>query len=508
MKKSIYLLVLVVLGGTVYAQQLLPLVKNPIAWEHHKASLRKASYPKSPVLQQSNNSNAKTTVLGERWYNYVEASQAANGTSGLSAPFINYMFPDSNIQAQFGSTVGDPFVHGYAVMLDPSAAVFGNSAVPGYNDLTILRSGTSTSGVYSYYLDSLDIPYYYQRPTSMSNSINDTMVIQIIPCSRYTGTGSIPNSTAMSGQGGGSVNSWSTYFFTGDPSWLTNYGEDTIFFTSVGFNQNTWRIPASSSQYRLYKVPLTVNDTTDGALGKSIKLAMASQGYSTPYFVPGAKIGADSSSKNLVIFMYYKPGQAWSTSDMLDVNISNATRSVFSPFYLEENGDATYPIYDGNNFASQRPHAGYVKGYNFSYMLSTAVRYKTGSSWGAYGIMIPHIAYTDAYGFEYPLWYAKIRGAGISTSINNTVTNNITLGQAYPNPARTEINIPYSVTNSKQVEITITNLMGQTVKTVANQTVNAGNYVTTVNVAELPAGMYLYTIKTDNGVQTSKFVVE
>jgi hypothetical protein len=43
---------------------------------------------------------------------------------------------------------------------------------------------------------------------------------------------------------------------------------------------------------------------------------------------------------------------------------------------------------------------------------------------------------------------------------------------------------------------------------VANQNVNAGEYVTTVDVSTLPAGMYFYTLKTDNGVQTSKFVVE
>jgi len=505
MKKSIYLLALVLFSGAMYAQQLLPFVSG----SHQNNVVKRVPYPKSPLLEQTSGTNgSKTAVLNERWYNYVEASQTVNGTSGLSSPFINYMFPDSTIQAQFGSTVGDPFVHGYALMLDPSAAVFGSSMVSGSGDLTILRSGTSTSGKYSYFLDSLDIPYFYQRPSSMSTSLKDTMVIQIIPCSRYTGTGGIPAATAMSGQGGGSLQSWNTYFFQG-PSWLTNFNEDTVYFTSLGFNQNTWRIPATSTQYRMYKIPLSSADTTDGALGKSIKIAMASNGYTTPYYIPGAKIGADSSSKNIVIFMYYKPGQAWGPSDMLDVNIANATRSVFSPFYIEENGDDTYPLYDGNTFASERPHAGFAKGYNISYMLPSVVRYKLGATgWGSYGLMVPHVAYVQAYAFEYPLWYAKLRGYADPVSINDAVANNVILGQAYPNPTRTEINIPYSVNTSKQVEITITNMVGQTVKTVANQNVNAGEYVTTVDVSTLPAGMYFYTLKTDNGVQTSKFVVE
>lgn len=502
MKKSIYLLALVLLSGAIYAQQLMPFVPSK---DYQNKAVKRVPYPKSPMLRNSS-SAAKTTTLNERWYNYVEASQTVNSTSGLSSPFINYMFPDSTIQAQFGTTVGAPFVHGYALMLDPGADVFASSMLPGSGDLTILRSGTSTAGKYSYFLDSLDIPYFYQRPASMPSTLKDTVVIQIIPNSRYTGSGGIPSAVAMSGQGGGSLQSWNTYFFTG-ATWLTNFGEDTIFFTSLGFNQNTWRIPASPSQFRLYKIPLGESDTS--AATKSLQIAMASQGYTTPYEIPGAKIGADSSSKNVVIFMYYKPGQAWSPSDMLDVNIANATRSVFSPFYLEENGDDTYPLYDGNNLLSQRPHAGFVKGYNISYMLPTQVRYKYSSSWGAYGIMIPHVAYTQPYAFEYPLWYAKIRGTGGTVSVNDAVANNNTvLGQVYPNPARTEINIPYSVTASKQVEITITNLMGQTVKTVSNQNVNAGNYVTTVNVADMPAGMYICTLKTDSGIQISKFVVE
>ena len=504
MKKSIYLLALLLLSGAMYAQQLLPFVPGK---EYQNKAVKRVPYPKSPVLQQTTKGAAKTTLLNERWYNYVEASQAANSTSGLSDPFINYMFPDSTIQAQFGSTVGDPFVHGYALMLDPGADVFGNSLVPGYNDLTILRSGTSTSGKYSYILDSLDIPYFYQRPASMPTSIADTVIIQIIPCTRYRAAGAVPGAIAMSGQGGGSLQSWSTYYFHG-ASFLTNFGEDTVYFTSIGFNQNTWRVPVGTAPNRVYKIPLGISDTTNGALGKSIKLAMASQGYTTPYAIPGTKVGSDSSSKNLLIFMYYKPGQSWGLTDMLDVNISNATRSVFSPLYIEENGDDTYPLYDGNTFLSERPHAGFVKGYNISYMLPSIVRYKVGSGWGAYGIMIPHVAYTQPYAFEYPLWYAKIRGTGTPTSINVNSSNDVVLGQAYPNPTRTEINIPYALNNSTPVEITITNMMGQTVNTVANQTVSAGKYVTTVDVSTLPAGMYFYTVKTNNGVQTSKFVVE
>lgn len=505
MKKSLYFLALILLSGAMYAQQLLPFVPSA---EYQNKAVKRVPYPKSPMLQQSSNAGAKTTVLGERWYNYVEASQIVNSTSGLSSPFINYMFPDSTIQAQFGSTVGDPFVHGYALMLDPGADVFASNMVPGYNDLTILRGGTSTSGKYSYILDSLDIPYFYQRPAAMSTSIKDTVVIQIIPRSRYTGASGIPATTAMSGQGGGSLSSGETYFFSG-ASWFTNFNEDTVYFTSVGFNQNVWRIPATTTQYRMYKIPLSSADTTDGALGKSLKIAMASQGYTTPYAIPGAKIGADSSSKNVIIFLYYKPGQSWSPSDMLDVNISNATRSVFSPFYIEENGDNTYPLYDGNTFASQRSHSGFVKGYNISYMLPSIVRYKVGAGWGSYGLMIPHVAYTQPYSFEFPLWYAKLRAASTPTSVSdNVANNNAILGQVYPNPARTEINIPYSVATSKQVEITITNMMGQTVKTVANQNVSAGNYVTTVDVSTLPAGMYFCTLKADNAVQTTKFVVE
>lgn len=508
MKQPIYLLALLLLTSAAYAQGLMPFVPS----NKYNLVPKTVPYPKSPVLHRNSNSEARTTTLGERWYCYVEASQTVNNTSGLSSASINYMFPDSNIQAKFGSSVDNPFIHGYAVVLDPSAAVFASNLLPDYNDLTILRSGTSTSGQYTYYLDSLVIPYFYQRPASMPSSIKDTVVIQIIPCSRYVAPASsagVPAQTAMSGQGGGSLSSWRNYFFDVSviPTLVTDFGEDTVNFTALGFNQNTWRIPATPAQFRQYKIPLGQSDTSDAT--KALQIAMASYGYTTPYKISGAKIGADSSSKNIVIFMYYKPGQSWTPTDMLDVDITNATRSVFSPFYLEENGDDTFPIYDGNTFASERPHAGYVKGYNISHMLLTQVRYKYPSGWGAYGIMIPHIAFLVGYPFEYPIWYAKLRSPGTPVSVSDNMLNNgVSLGLAYPNPTRTEINIPYTVTQSKQVEITITNIMGQTVKSVSNQNVSAGQYVSTINVADLPAGMYFYTLKTDSGIQTNKFVIE
>ncbi|MCS7027604.1 MAG: T9SS type A sorting domain-containing protein [Bacteroidia bacterium] len=504
MKRLIYLLALVSIVAVTYAQNLQVPISIP-KWSIQ--AVKEVPYPRSPLLQQ-NGTNYKTTTLGERWYNYVEASQIVHGNSSL--PEIFYMFPDSNIQARFGPTVAYPMLHGYALMLDPSATVFGNSLVPGSSNLTILRSGTSTSGVYTYYLDSLVIPYFYQRPPSMPTSIKDTVVLQIIPCSRYVAPAStvgIPAQTPMMTEGGGLANSWENYFFSPTGAlWLHRYGEDTVNFTALGFNQNTWRIPATPTQYRLYKIPLGQSDTS--FLTKSLKISMASYGYTTPYKIPGAKIGSDSSSKNIVIFMYYKPGQSWTPMDMLDVNIANATRSVFSPIYLEERGNDTYPIYDGNTLLSERPHAGYVKGYNMSYPLLTPTRYKYPSpSWGSFGVMLPTTAFDSTFSFEYPLWYAKLRQAASTVSISENNQNTITLEQPYPNPAYTQINIPYAISEAGQVEIIITNVVGQTMKNVINQVVSPGKYNVAIDITDLSSGMYLCILKTSKGILTSKFVV-
>ena len=71
----------------------------------------------------------------------------------------------------------------------------------------------------------------------------------------------------------------------------------------------------------------------------------------------------------------------------------------------------------------------------------------------------------------------------------------------YPNPANNFLNL--SVKNGLSVnEITMVDINGRTVKTINN----AFDSEMEINVSDLTTGVYMLTIKTDEGVATSKFV--
>jgi hypothetical protein len=71
----------------------------------------------------------------------------------------------------------------------------------------------------------------------------------------------------------------------------------------------------------------------------------------------------------------------------------------------------------------------------------------------------------------------------------------------YPNPAESVVNLMLS--KAIEADINIIDMLGRTVATVKSQTREVS-----LNVKDLPAGMYVMDIKTAEGVQSLKFVKE
>lgn len=83
-------------------------------------------------------------------------------------------------------------------------------------------------------------------------------------------------------------------------------------------------------------------------------------------------------------------------------------------------------------------------------------------------------------------FHVHVQGVGI----NNVETNSI---NAYPNPAASMINVDYELAEGTQnAQIVIVNLMGQVVKSVALHQMQG---TASINVEDLPAGVYTYGIK-------------
>ena len=79
---------------------------------------------------------------------------------------------------------------------------------------------------------------------------------------------------------------------------------------------------------------------------------------------------------------------------------------------------------------------------------------------------------------------------------------------AFPNPFSTSTIISFSLTNDANVELTVYDIYGQTVGTLENNYLQAGEYIRKFNAEELPSGVYLYKFAVDGiVVKTDRLIL-
>lgn len=88
----------------------------------------------------------------------------------------------------------------------------------------------------------------------------------------------------------------------------------------------------------------------------------------------------------------------------------------------------------------------------------------------------------------------------------NVAENTITLGQAYPNPASTQVHFDYNCNSGSNVNAVVYNLLGQEVKV---QPVNGSHGRINIAVDDLQPGIYFCSIRVNDAtVKTEKFIVK
>ncbi len=162
-----------------------------------------------------------------------------------------------------------------------------------------------------------------------------------------------------------------------------------------------------------------------------------------------------------------------------------------------------------------------ITGASTSWWMSrqtTAVNYSSnnGTSWSA--------QYTAPAGNFYHLtksrsgatiWGVRSNG-GISrygqpiigiNPISNTAPDNYLLSQNYPNPFNPVTKINFAIPKSGLVTIKIYDLLGKEVRTLVNETKNAGSYSVDFNGSELSSGIYFYKINVNNFTDIKKMTL-
>lgn len=113
---------------------------------------------------------------------------------------------------------------------------------------------------------------------------------------------------------------------------------------------------------------------------------------------------------------------------------------------------------------------------------------------------------TAASSLQHPIvdWHIRCATCGNVTSVDVKEVATVTKVNAYPNPANNELNIPFTLANTADVNITLSNMLGQVVATKNMSNVSNGTAI--FNVANLPSGLYTYTL-TVNGTRNSGRIV-
>lgn len=90
---------------------------------------------------------------------------------------------------------------------------------------------------------------------------------------------------------------------------------------------------------------------------------------------------------------------------------------------------------------------------------------------------------------------------------DDIIPTSFKLEQNYPNPFNPSTTIRFSIPEASFVKIYISDLLGREIESIVNDELSAGNYKVDFNASELASGIYLYTIKAGNHIQTRKMML-
>jgi hypothetical protein len=130
---------------------------------------------------------------------------------------------------------------------------------------------------------------------------------------------------------------------------------------------------------------------------------------------------------------------------------------------------------------------------------------------GKKDILLPMDKYVDPNTIVFS--YLLVQNPVSSVNEDNVnAPNQYELYQNYPNPFNPTTKIQYSipkdgVSEKQEVKLVIYDLLGSEVVTLVNEEKSAGNYEVEFNASNLPSGMYIYKIQTNNFSDTKKMIL-
>ncbi len=193
------------------------------------------------------------------------------------------------------------------------------------------------------------------------------------------------------------------------------------------------------------------------------------------------------------------------TADAIPVELTSFTANVIDNEVFIKWSTATETNNQG--FEIERSQKSKVKSQNewekigFVSGFGTATESKSYSfsdiniSSGTYGYRLKQIDYDGT--FEY----------SPEVDVDFVAPGEFVLNQNYPNPFNPRTNIKFSVSKRIQLKINLYNMLGEIVQKITEGLYEAGNYQVTMDAQNLPSGIYIYRIESDELIKAKKMVL-
>lgn len=423
----------------------------------------------------------RTTAAGDRWYVYPDYQATILGTGNFSnsAPYL--WFDTTATVAYSGGTFARNNLVTSGFILDPFFS--------DWNDATLYPGEVAITPANTYTVDSFNIIGIYSRQLPyMSTTYTDTLIVAFV---KGTGASTTP---VLNG-----------YFYNGNPPDVTQFpypefGVDTLRFLNLyhdsiqnhATNKDLTGATVGAAPI-IMKIPLTaasVGDTdANGNWNKVFALPTAMT--CNPGERPAMSVTFRSGDPTYTTVAPLTVGDTVFRGSTTTAPSGFYKHGMFRPIVLFNNtGGATqYPTYNKADW-------------------NIGVYKIEPTSWnGRYLPMQAYTSGTTASTLQYP-WYsfhtncpACVTTGTPSLSVANVAK--VTNVNAYPNPAANEVNIPFTLSQSAAVTVSLTNVVGQVVAT--KNMGNVANGKAVFNTTTLPSGVYVYTLEA-NGVRTTGYV--
>lgn len=399
-------------------------------------------------------SSAKTTAANPRWYNPYDIINALNGGAmDNNRSFVPIWF-DSTMFIKYSNSAQLVSVNfaSFAQIIDPMGAddqMFNDASFNNTNTMWVRHFN-------QYTVDSVEVNVAYIKNKNRSNSIVDTLILAVAP---QTGSNFYTKSTA---------------------AWIGDYipaDKDTMF---------VWRPDADSIRRtinhpnRIVWQELLTDADRDTVNTSNNTITTRTWRFAVP---GGLTVPAGSRVSFTVAF---KSGDTWVKNSQTDSIQGHHHLRVLSS-EIADNGKISYDFY------------GPLRDRNHSSLMFT-------TDTGRYSVSYPlENANTTTFAFEHHRMGVLISCPSCWVLDVKNTEGLLVKGGAYPNPAVSFVNVPFQLTKAADVNISLTNTMGQVI--MSQQVANQATGEVTFNTSALTNGMYLYTIEVNGQRTTGRFTV-